>query len=133
MLRRTLSTRAQPAPFSFSFGGCGWCFTYGLGVAHSLRKHSLPIGRVAGASGGALVGTCLVTGMDPLAVMDFVRKTAARGGGLLGDMHETLAGGLESLLPRQAHELASGKLFVSGPHLLALSAPCPVRREMQPL
>ncbi len=91
---------------------------YHLGVLARLREQSDMSGwSFGGASSGSVVGAIAATGVDVSAARDFVVRMAKdaqrRRFGPAGKMTRYVRGGLEQLLPTDAHERASGRLLIS--------------------
>lgn len=108
---------------TFSFGGCGWLLSYGLGFAKSaqLRLKGVPWFErchFAGSSGGALVAAVLATGVPAEHVQQHVWDAAKRLEKLPFSVFRTRVGlelttGMELMFPSDAHKLVSDRLHVS--------------------
>lgn len=109
---------------NISFAGCGFQGMYHMGAVSCLQRHGKGILKgiqgFGGASAGALVAALLVT-KTPLAngvqfTIDLTSKVRKH---FLGALHPSfhlmqhLEDGLHNFLPENAHEQASGKLYVS--------------------
>mmetsp|Transcript_9849 Transcript_9849/g.17317 ORF Transcript_9849/g.17317 Transcript_9849/m.17317 type:complete len:259 (+) Transcript_9849:3-779(+) len=110
-------TGAARAARSLSFGGCGWSMTWSLGFAERLRSLE-PLGKFAGASGGALVASTLALGLDQGEVLLAMQDSAARLGekGPYGALRNTgveLRRMLDEILPPDANVTLSKSLTVS--------------------
>ncbi len=105
-----------------SFSGCGFLGIYHVGVASAIREYApeLVIGKVSGASAGAMAACCLLSGCslgqgtsDVLKLVIQARSTA------LGPLHPSfnmpkmLRDGLRKMLPLDAHKITSGRLHIS--------------------
>lgn len=107
---------------NLSFAGCGFLGIYHVGVASCFREYAphMYAQRVSGASAGALVACALVTGCCLGECTTFTLKLALQArsrtlGPLSPSFHlvENLRQALWNFLPSNAHEIASGRLFVS--------------------
>lgn len=111
-------------PHHFSFSGCGFLGVYHLGVAACLKQHVsdlLEDCKIAGASAGAFVACCLLTGcsIDKCThyVLDLVSQAESQP--ILGPLHPRfklisgLQESMQQILPADAYKLASGRLFIS--------------------
>lgn len=109
---------------NISFAGCGFHGMYHLGVIQCLHRHGKGLLKevhcFGGASAGSLVAALLVTS-TPLETglkftVDLATKARKQFLGALSpsfDLMQHLQAGLEQFLPEDAHERASGKLYVS--------------------
>ncbi|KAM4700081.1 patatin-like phospholipase domain-containing protein 4 [Discoglossus pictus] len=110
---------------NLSFAACGFLGIYHLGAASALLKHGQRLLNVvkgfAGASAGSLVATVLLTAPDKVQESkDFiylfseeVRKQTLGAVTPRYDFMSRLRGGIESILPSKAHEIAENRLYVS--------------------
>jgi hypothetical protein len=103
---------------NFSFSGCSWLFVYHLGVAAHLQKRfELKDSRFAGASSGSLVAVALAAGVDAHDVLDCALDLAGQAHrrwlGAVGAMSRIVGGGIEKLLPPDAHHRVEGRVFIS--------------------
>ncbi|CAL4084477.1 unnamed protein product, partial [Meganyctiphanes norvegica] len=107
---------------NISFSGCGFLGIYHVGVSACLRKHGihLQIDRAAGASAGAMAAACYICNSDLGIMMSSLLKSVLESRKrTLGpfspafDVDKELRKGMEEVLPLDAHELCSGRLFIS--------------------
>ncbi|XP_077001760.1 patatin-like phospholipase domain-containing protein 4 isoform X2 [Tamandua tetradactyla] len=110
---------------NLSFSACGFLGIYHLGAASALRTHGRKLLKAvrafAGASAGALVASVLLTAPEKIEeCTEFTYKLAEETRGLsFGavtpgyDFMARLRGGMELVLPTNAHELAQNQLHVS--------------------
>ncbi|XP_076066510.1 brummer isoform X3 [Oratosquilla oratoria] len=107
---------------NFSFAGCGFLGIYHVGVAACLKKYApnLLVNKISGASAGALAAVCLLCDCPLGTITSSVLKTATEARRTtLGPFSPTfnveklLREGLLSVLPDDAHERVSGKVFIS--------------------
>ncbi|ELT88710.1 hypothetical protein CAPTEDRAFT_157153 [Capitella teleta] len=110
---------------NLSFCGCGFLGLYHLGVAKTLVQKGRPlfekVDRFCGASAGSLIAALLATkGPDEEQSIDFcynlaadVRKVRFKSLNPKVSLLDPLEEFLLQALPPDAHQLASGKLFVS--------------------
>ncbi|KAM9311491.1 patatin-like phospholipase domain-containing protein 2 [Gastrophryne carolinensis] len=110
--------------WNLSFAGCGFLGVYHVGVSSCLQERApyliTEATRIYGASAGALNAAALVCGCCLAEccsdVMEVAKEARKRN---LGPLHPSfnlvkiLKNGLYRNLPENAHELASGKLFIS--------------------
>ncbi|CAK9299451.1 unnamed protein product [Gordionus sp. m RMFG-2023] len=105
----------------WSFSGCGFLGVYHVGVASCLKEYAPHlVGKIYGASGGALAGCCLICncclGQAIGSLLSIAAKARSRS---LGPLHpsfnitKVIRNGLNKVLPPNAHEIASGRLFIS--------------------
>ncbi|XP_013089329.1 uncharacterized protein LOC106073345 isoform X1 [Biomphalaria glabrata] len=103
---------------SFSFSGCGFLGVYHVGVAACLRDHTDVVNRkeikFAGASAGAIVATTLLCDIDFGEVTRLLLKVAwaVRNKEHI-DLAQVLRDLMNKYLPDNAHELLSGRLYIS--------------------
>lgn len=107
---------------NLSFAGCGFLGIYHVGVAVCFKKYAphLLLGKVSGASAGALAAACLLCDL-PLGNMtsDFFRVVNEARRHSLGpfspsfNIQNCLLEGLERHLPYDAHKRVNGRLHVS--------------------
>ncbi|XP_027641497.2 patatin-like phospholipase domain-containing protein 4 isoform X1 [Falco peregrinus] len=116
---------AKMKRINLSFAACGFLGIYHLGAAAAFYKHGKKFLKVvkafAGASAGSLAATVL------LAVPENIEKCKKFACGFAEevrkldfgavtpgyDFMKTLRGGIESILPSNAHEIAENRLYVS--------------------
>ncbi|KAM4676790.1 patatin-like phospholipase domain-containing protein 2 [Discoglossus pictus] len=110
--------------WNLSFAGCGFLGVYHVGVSSCLQERAPRLlkeaSRIYGASAGALNAAALVCGCCLAEccsdVMEVAKEARKRN---LGPLHPSfnlvkiLKNGLYRNLPENAHELASGKLYIS--------------------
>ena len=109
---------------NLSFAGCGFHGIYHIGVMRCLQRHGKNIMKdmrgYGGASAGSLVAALLATS-TPLEhglkfIMDMSAKARTYFLGALNpsfDLMQHLGDELNRYLPQDAHERASGRLYVS--------------------
>ena len=107
-----------------TFSGCGFLGIYHLGVVDCLRK-AIPnlkerIDRIYGCSAGCLVGMMLLCDKQMSDCLTIVKEVVVElneiwGGPLHPSVNFSgaLRKNLDSLLPDNAHEIATDKLFIS--------------------
>ncbi|MBN3323077.1 PLPL2 protein, partial [Atractosteus spatula] len=118
------SVQSRIPPFSISFSGSGFLAVYQLGAAQCLFDlapgviHAAP--KVFGASAGSLAAAAVVCGANMECMRDEMLATArASRKHLLGPLHPSfnvfklLECCLHRSLPDNAHELATGRLYIS--------------------
>ncbi|XP_053562425.1 patatin-like phospholipase domain-containing protein 4 isoform X2 [Bombina bombina] len=110
---------------NLSFAACGFLGIYHLGVASALIKHGQrmlnAVNIFAGASAGSLVAAVLLTAPDRIKESkDFiflfseeVRKQTLGAFTPRYDFMKRLRGGIQSILPSKAHEVAENRLCIS--------------------
>ncbi|KAM5291132.1 patatin-like phospholipase domain-containing protein 4 isoform 2-T7 [Glossophaga mutica] len=110
---------------NLSFAACGFLGIYHLGAASALCKHGQKLLRnvkaFAGASAGSLVASVLLTAPEKIEecnefAYQFAEETRRQSFGAATpgyDFMARLRGGMESILPPDAHELAHRRLHVS--------------------
>ncbi|XP_067655192.1 1-acylglycerol-3-phosphate O-acyltransferase Pnpla3-like [Haliotis asinina] len=108
---------------SFSFSGCGFLGIYHIGVASCLREHAPHFfheGKLLGASAGAITACCFLCGTCLGECTSFTLRLATKARSRsLGPLHPSFAidrilrDALWEVLPDNAHEIVSGRLFVS--------------------
>lgn len=114
--------------YNLSFAGCGFLGIYHLGACKTLFKHGKSflnqVDKFGGASAGSLVAAVLaVKGYDESAIdaglefcYDSYHRVRKRKMGLLTpnfSILETMEAFIRTILPPDAHEKASGRLFIS--------------------
>ncbi|XP_068928915.1 patatin-like phospholipase domain-containing protein 4 isoform X1 [Petaurus breviceps papuanus] len=116
---------ARMKHLNLSFAACGFLGIYHLGAASALCKHGKQLLKVvkafAGASAGSLVATVLLTAPGKIEECnEFTYKFAEEirkqylGAITPGyDFMARLRGGMETILPSNAHEIAENRLHVS--------------------
>ncbi|GAB1605550.1 patatin-like phospholipase domain-containing protein 4 isoform X1 [Argonauta hians] len=110
---------------NLSFCGCGFLGIYQLGVAYCLSRHGSQllskVNRIAGCSAGSLIGAVLSTDekLIPSCVKyayDLADEARSQPLGAFTpkySLSKSLEKFLNENLPHNAHEMASGRLFVS--------------------
>ncbi|XP_056663838.1 patatin-like phospholipase domain-containing protein 4 isoform X5 [Monodelphis domestica] len=116
---------ARMKHINLSFASCGFLGIYHLGVASALYKHGKQLLKVvkafAGASGGSLVATILLTAPEKIEecnefTYNFAEEIRKQYFGAITpgyDFMARLRGGMETILPLNAHEIADTRLYVS--------------------
>jgi patatin-like phospholipase domain-containing protein 2 len=114
--------QSKSSPINLSFSGCGFLGVYHIGVVRAFKEHAPEVidGKMAGCSAGSLVAACAMSGCclgqmcsDALEIAIRARSRA------LGPLHPTFSivdiirNGLRRILPPNAHEICSGRLFIS--------------------
>lgn len=107
---------------NLSFAGCGFLGIYHVGVAVCFKKYAphLLLGKISGASFGALSACCLLCDL-PIGELtsDVLRVVGEARAGSLGpfspsfNIQNVLLEGLERYLPQDVHKIVSGKLHIS--------------------
>ncbi|CAH0721423.1 unnamed protein product, partial [Brenthis ino] len=107
---------------NLSFAGCGFLGIYHVGVAVCLKKYAphLLIGKISGASFGALSACCLLCDL-PIGEIttDVLRIVGDARAGALGpfspsfNIQNVLLEGMQKYIPHNAHKIVSGKLHIS--------------------
>ncbi|CAF2358780.1 unnamed protein product [Rotaria sp. Silwood2] len=110
------------SPINLSLCGCGFLGVYHVGVISAFKEYAPEVldGKMAGCSAGSLVAACAMSGCclgqmcsDALEIAIRARSRA------LGPLHPTFSivdiirNGLRRILPPNAHEICSGRLFIS--------------------
>uniref|UniRef100_A0A0K0ESS7 triacylglycerol lipase n=1 Tax=Strongyloides stercoralis TaxID=6248 RepID=A0A0K0ESS7_STRER len=107
---------------SLSFAGCGFLCIYHAGVCAAIKEYApqLAKNKVCGASAGSIAATFLLCDIciskATSNILQVVTQARSRA---LGALHPSfnllklVRDGLELALPDNAHELCSGKLFIS--------------------
>lgn len=110
------------SPINLSFSGCGFLGVYHIGVICAFKEHAPEVleNKMAGCSAGSLAAACAMSGCclgqmcsDALEIAIRARSRA------LGPLHPTfnivdiIRNGLRRILPPNAHEICSGRLFIS--------------------
>lgn len=108
---------------NFSFAGCGFLGIYHVGVASCLKQHAphlIKNCKFAGASAGAIVACCLICDCCLGDCTTFTLRLATKARSFsIGPLHPSfkivriLRDALREVLPENAHEIATGKLFIS--------------------
>ncbi|XP_069060722.1 patatin-like phospholipase domain-containing protein 4 isoform X2 [Pleurodeles waltl] len=110
---------------NLSFAGCGFLGIYHLGAASALCSHGQSMLKVikafAGASAGSLAAAVLSTVPEKIEeCKEFTYKLSEEvrkqnfGAITPGyDFMNSLRGGIESILPPNAHEIAENRLYIS--------------------
>ncbi|CAF3700950.1 unnamed protein product [Rotaria sp. Silwood1] len=114
--------KLNSSSINLSLAGCGFLGVYHIGVVCAFKEHAPEVLNIkmAGCSAGALVAACAMSGCclgqmcsDALEIAVRARSRA------LGPLHPTFSivdiirNGLRRILPPNAHELCSGRLFIS--------------------
>lgn len=107
---------------NLSFAGCGFLGIYHVGVAVCFKKYAphLLLGKISGASFGALSACCLLCDV-PIGEItsDVLRVVGEARAGSLGpfspsfNIQNVLLEGMHKYLPHDVHHIVSGKLHVS--------------------
>nr|AEJ33048.1 adipose triglyceride lipase [Manduca sexta] len=107
---------------NLSFAGCGFLGIYYVGVAVCFKKYAphLLLGKISGASFGALSACCLLCDL-PIGEIttDVLRVVREARAGSLGpfspsfNIQNVLLEGMQKYLPLDAHKIVSGKLHIS--------------------
>uniref|UniRef100_A0A0N5A3F3 triacylglycerol lipase n=1 Tax=Parastrongyloides trichosuri TaxID=131310 RepID=A0A0N5A3F3_PARTI len=107
---------------SLSFAGCGFLCIYHAGVCAAIKEYApqLAKNKICGASAGSIAATFLLCDIciskATSNILQVVTQARSRA---LGALHpsfnllQLVRDGLELALPENAHELCSGKLFIS--------------------
>ncbi|XP_044526322.1 patatin-like phospholipase domain-containing protein 4 [Gracilinanus agilis] len=116
---------ARMKHINLSFASCGFLGIYHLGAASAFYKHGKKLLKVvkafAGASGGSLVATILLTAPEKIEecnefTYNFAEEIRNQYFGAITpgyDFMARLRGGMETILPLNAHEIANTRLYVS--------------------
>ncbi|CAF1015074.1 unnamed protein product [Adineta ricciae] len=114
--------KSTSSSINLSLSGCGFLGVYHIGVICAFKEHAPEIleNKMAGCSAGSLVAACAMSGCclgqmcsDALEIAIRARSRA------LGPLHPTFSivdiirNGLRRILPPNAHEICSGRLFIS--------------------
>ncbi|KAF5920749.1 hypothetical protein HPG69_010283 [Diceros bicornis minor] len=122
---RTASFSARMKHINLSFAACGFLGIYHLGAASALCRHGKQLLKdvkaFAGASAGSLVASVLLTAPEKIEKCNeftykFAEEVRGQPFGAVTpgyDFMARLRGGMESILPSNAHELAHDRLHVS--------------------
>ncbi|XP_053600600.1 uncharacterized protein LOC128669658 [Plodia interpunctella] len=107
---------------NLSFAGCGFLGIYHVGVAVCFKKYApqLLLGKISGASFGALSACCLLCDL-PIGELtsDVLRVVGEARAGSLGpfspsfNIQNVLLEGMEKYLPHDVHKIVSGRLHIS--------------------
>ncbi|XP_008536999.1 patatin-like phospholipase domain-containing protein 4 isoform X2 [Equus przewalskii] len=123
--QRTRSFAARMKHINLSFAACGFLGIYHLGAASALCRHGKKLLKdvkaFAGASAGSLVASVLLTAPEKIEECNeftykFAEEVRRQSFGAVTpgyDFMARLRGGMESILPHNAHELAHNRLHVS--------------------
>lgn len=112
----------KPMPINLSFSGCGFLGLYHVGVVCAFNEHAPEVlqNPIAGCSAGSLVAACTMCGCCLGQMCSDALEIAIRARSLvLGPLHPTfdivdiIRNGLRRILPPNAHEICSGRLFIS--------------------
>ncbi|CAF0750623.1 unnamed protein product [Rotaria sordida] len=110
------------SPINLSLCGCGFLGVYHVGVVSAFKEYASEVldNNMSGCSAGSLVAACAMSGCclgqmcsDALEIAIRARSRA------LGPLHPTFSivdiirNGLRRILPPNAHEICSGRLFIS--------------------
>ncbi|XP_070358079.1 patatin-like phospholipase domain-containing protein 4 isoform X2 [Equus asinus] len=116
---------ARMKHINLSFAACGFLGIYHLGAASALCRHGKKLLKdvkaFAGASAGSLVASVLLTAPEKIEECNeftykFAEEVRRQSFGAVTpgyDFMARLRGGMESILPHNAHELAHNRLHVS--------------------
>jgi len=115
---------AEDNKLEISFGGCGFLGVYHAGVGQAVCDKAPHLfsqfNRFYGASAGAITAVWAACKRDPMEAYKWVKKTfessRAHSLGMLHpsfDLYKRLEEFLESYLPRDAHRLCRGKVYIS--------------------
>ncbi|UJR22863.1 hypothetical protein I4U23_025892 [Adineta vaga] len=114
--------KSNSSSINLSLSGCGFLGVYHIGVICAFKEHAPKVleNKMAGCSAGSLVAACAMSGCclgqmcsDALEIAIRARSRA------LGPLHPTFSivdiirNGLRRILPPNAHEICSGRLFIS--------------------
>uniref|UniRef100_A0AC35TY84 PNPLA domain-containing protein n=1 Tax=Rhabditophanes sp. KR3021 TaxID=114890 RepID=A0AC35TY84_9BILA len=112
----------KPESLSLSFAGCGFLCIYHAGVCAAIKEYApqLMNNKICGASAGSIAATFLLCNIciskATSNILQVVTQARSRA---LGALHPSfnllkcVRDGLEIALPDNAHQLCSGKLFIS--------------------
>jgi len=107
---------------NLSLSGCGFLGLYHIGVICAFKEHAPEIidNKMAGCSAGSLVAACAMSGCCLGQMCSDALEIAIRARSrVLGPLHPTFSivdiirNGLRRILPPNAHEICSGRLFIS--------------------
>jgi patatin-like phospholipase domain-containing protein 2 len=110
------------SPINLSFSGCGFLGVYHIGVLCAFKEHAPEVldGKMAGCSAGSLAAACSMSGCCLGQMCSDALEIAIRARSrVLGPLHPTfnivdiIRNGLRRILPPNAHEICSGRLFIS--------------------
>lgn len=113
---------SKASPINLSFSGCGFLGLYHVGVICAFKEHAPEVleNKMAGCSAGALAAACAMCGCCVGQMCSDVLEIAIRARSrALGPFHPTFSivdiirNGLRRILPPNAHEICSGRLFIS--------------------
>ncbi|XP_062457308.1 patatin-like phospholipase domain-containing protein 4 isoform X2 [Rhea pennata] len=119
------SLEAKMKHLNLSFAACGFLGIYHLGAAAALYRHGKKLLKVvkafAGASAGSLAATVLLAVPENIEeckqfAYEFAEEIRKLDFGAVTpgyDFMKRLRGGIESILPSNAHEIADKRLYVS--------------------
>nr|XP_044624109.1 patatin-like phospholipase domain-containing protein 4 isoform X2 [Equus asinus] len=122
---RASNFAARMKHINLSFAACGFLGIYHLGAASALCRHGKKLLKdvkaFAGASAGSLVASVLLTAPEKIEECNeftykFAEEVRRQSFGAVTpgyDFMARLRGGMESILPHNAHELAHNRLHVS--------------------
>lgn len=116
-----LQVLTPAAPVAYSFSGCSWLLIYHFGAATALAEadlhHAKHGASFLGTSSGALAAAALACDVDMAVLKQFyfelLRDSHTRVLGPMGRMSRYVRGGIDRMLPANAHKLATGRLFVA--------------------
>lgn len=115
-------SNAESAFASISFVGCSWLMVYHVGVVRALVEHGLVDNErtiLLGSSSGSIIAAAVVCGVSLQDCMALVEEMANDGSlhrrvcGPVGRMSHYVRQGLQRCLPEDAHQRASGRLYIS--------------------
>ncbi|XP_015928950.1 patatin-like phospholipase domain-containing protein 2 [Parasteatoda tepidariorum] len=107
---------------NLSFAGCGFLGIYHVGVASCFREYAphAVVSRIAGASVGSVAAAALIcdvslgqTTTDILGIAGRARSLTLGALSPRFNLNQTLREKLEKALPENAHQICSGRLFIS--------------------
>ncbi|KAI6176419.1 Phospholipase, patatin family [Aphelenchoides bicaudatus] len=112
----------DPTKMSLSFAGCGFLCIYHAGVCAAIKEYApeLTNNKMYGASAGSIVAAGLICNVCMSEAIVIMLRTVSKANSkalqtldptfdLIGIVRE----GLDRMLPVNAHELCSGRLFIS--------------------
>ncbi|XP_076471480.1 uncharacterized protein LOC143301234 [Babylonia areolata] len=118
-----LEKNAAEKNVSFSLAGCGFLGIYHIGAAACLCEHvphMIDNAKFCGASAGSLIACCLICHVPMNECVDFTLRLARSSGQYpLGgwepgiNIEAILRSSIDQVLPANAHELCTDRLFIS--------------------
>ncbi|CAF0754116.1 unnamed protein product [Didymodactylos carnosus] len=112
----------KTSTMNLSLSGCGFLGVYHIGVICAFKEYAPNIleGKMAGCSAGSLVAACAICdcclGQMASDALEIALRARSR---VLGPLHPTFSivdiirNGLRRILPPNAHELCSNRLYIS--------------------